>query len=64
MFPSVEEIVDQLEDVGFNVEIMYPYVIVSLTNRSISPMEVAAALDIDPEFVARSVSGDIRIHCD
>lgn len=63
-FPFVDEIVDQLEDVGFVVEVMFPYVIVSLKNRKISPMEVATALDIDPELCCYNVNGNIRILCD
>lgn len=62
--PFVDEIVDQLEDVGFEVEIMYPYVIVSLKNRKIDPMEVATALDIDPTLCVRNLNGNIRITCD
>lgn len=65
MFPQVDEIVERLEDVGFEVRIMFPYVIVmNLKNRQFTSMEVAMALDIEPEFVTRSVSGDIRITCD
>lgn len=62
--PFVDEIVDALEDVGFVVTVQYPYVIVSLKNRKLDPMDVAMALDIEPEFCTRSVSGDIRIRCD
>lgn len=62
--PLVDEIVDSLEDVGFVVTVQYPYVIVSLQNRPISPMEVAEALDIEPALCCYSVSGDIRITCD
>ena len=62
--PFVDEIVDQLEDVGFVVEVLYPYVIVSLKSRKISPMEVAMALDIDPELCCYNVNGNIRIRCD
>ena len=62
--PFVDEIVDQLEDVGFVVDVMYPYVIVSLTSRNLDPMEVALALDIEPEFCVRNLEGNIRIHCD
>jgi len=58
------EIVDALEDVGFVATPLFPYVIVSLKNRSITPMEVAEALDIDPALVTRSVDGSIRILCD
>lgn len=65
MYPSVDEIVDALEDVGFEVRVLYPYVIVkNLKNRQLTSMEVAMVLDIEPEFVTRSVSGDIRITCD
>ncbi len=62
--PFVDEIVDQLEDVGFVVDVMYPYVIVSLDNRNLDPMEVALALDIEPEFCVRNLEGNIRILCD
>jgi len=62
--PFVDEIIDQLEDVGFVVTIQYPYVIVSLTNHKLDPMDVAMALDIDPALCVRSISGDIRIRCD
>jgi hypothetical protein len=62
--PFVDEIVDQLEDVGFEVEVMYPYVIVSLKNRKIDPMDVAVALDIDPALCVRNLNGNIRITCD
>ena len=63
--PFVDEIVDALEDVGFVVRVMYPYVIVeNFKNRQITSMEVAEALDIDPAFCVRSVSGDVRITCD
>lgn len=64
MFPSVEQVVDALEDVGFVVNVVYPYVIVSLDNRSISPMEVADALDIEPALVTYNMHGDVRITCD
>lgn len=63
-YPYVDKIVDQLEDVGFAVTVQYPYVIVSLTNRKLDPMDVAIALDIDPVLCVRSISGDIRITCD
>lgn len=63
-YPYVDEIVDQLEDVGFAVTVQYPYVIVSLTNRKLDPMDVAMALDIDLALCVRSISGDIRITCD
>ncbi len=63
--PFVDEIVDALEDVGFMVKVMYPYVIVlNFKNRQITAREVSWALDIDQELCARSVSGDIRIRCD
>ncbi len=62
--PFVEEIVDALEDVGFQVHVVYPYVIVSLKSRPISAMEVAEAIDIDPEFVTYNMHGDVRITCD
>ncbi len=62
--PFVDEIVDQLEDVGFVVDVMYPYVIVSLTSRNLDPMEIAMALDIEPEFCVRNLNGSIRITCD
>lgn len=64
MFPSVDQVVDALEDVGFEVRVMYPYVIVSLKNRAISRMEVTEALDIDPEFVTYNKYGNVRITCD
>jgi len=62
--PMVDEIVDALEDVGFVVNVVYPYVIVSLSSRPISAMEVAEALDIDPAFVTHNMHGDVRITCD
>ena len=63
--PFVDEIVDALEDVGFMVKVMYPYVIVlNFKNRQITAREVSWALDIDQELCVRSVSGDIRIRCD
>ncbi len=62
--PMVDEIVDALEDVGFVVNVLYPYVIVSLDNHPVSSMDVAMALDIDQEFCTRSVDGSIRIRCD
>ncbi len=63
--PFVDEIVDALEDVGFMVKVLYPYVIVmNFKNRQINAMEVVEVLDIEPEFCVRSVSGDIRIRCD
>lgn len=64
MFPMVDEIVERLEDVGFVVKVLYPYVIVSLKSRPISAMEVAEALDIDPSFVTYNMHGDVRITCD
>jgi len=60
----VDEIVDQLEDVGFEVEVVYPYVIVSLKNRPITPIEVAIALDIDTAYCVYNLNGSIRILCD
>lgn len=62
MYPQVDQIVDALEDVGFDATAVYPYVIV--TGSPFTPDEMAEALDIDPEFVTYSVSGDIRITCD
>ena len=62
--PFVDEIVDALEDVGFVVKVVYPYVIVSLTSRPISAMEVAEALDIEPALVTYNMHGDVRITCD
>ena len=62
MYPSVEQVSEALEDVGFDATVMYPYVI--LSGSEFSPVEVAEALDIDPEFVTYSVSGDVRITCD
>lgn len=62
--PFVDEVVDSLTDVGFVVEVQYPYVIVSLRTRKISPREVAWALDIDPALCCYNVNGNIRIHCD
>ncbi len=64
MFPFVDEIVDQLEDVGFVVDVMYPHVIVRLTSRNLDPMEIALALDIEPEVCVRNLNGSIRILCD
>lgn len=62
MYPQTEEIISALEDVGIDSTAMYPYVIV--TGSTFTPDEVAEALDIEPEFVTYSVSGDIRITCD
>ena len=64
MYPQVDQVVDALEDVGFVVRVVYPYVIVSLQSRPISAMEVAEALDIEPEFVTYNMHGDVRITCD
>ncbi len=64
MFPSVDQVVDALEDVGFVVKVVYPYVLVSLKSRPISAMEVAEALYIDPTFVTYNMHGDVRITCD
>ena len=63
-YPLVDETVDALEDVGFVVNVVYPYVIVSLTSRPISAMEVAEALDIEPTLVTYNMHGDVRITCD
>lgn len=60
----VDEIVDALEDVGFEVTVQFPYVIVSLTNRKLDPMDVVMALDIEPALVTRNLNGNIRILCD
>jgi len=60
---SVDELVDALEDVGFQVGVQYPYVIVSLKNRTITPSEVAFALDIDPSLCCYNLNGNIRITC-
>ena len=62
--PLVDEIVDALEDVGFVVNVVYPYVIVSLSSRPISAMEVAEALDIEPALVTYNMHGYVRITCD
>ena len=62
--PLVDEIVAALEDVGFVVKVVYPYVLVSLTSRPISAMEVAEALDIEPALVTYNMHGDVRITCD
>lgn len=62
--PFIDELVDALEDVGFLVTVEYPYVIVSLKNRSITPTEVARSLDIDPALCCYNVNGNIRITCD
>lgn len=62
--PLVDELVDALEDVGFKVDVLYPYVIVSLYNRPIAPHEVAWALDIDPALCVRNLNGGIRITCE
>ena len=62
--PFVDELVDALEDVGFIAQVQYPYVIVSLKNRSITPSEVALALDIDPALCCYNINGNIRITCD
>jgi len=62
--PFVDELVDALEDVGFVVEVQYPYVIVSLKSRNISPREVAQALDIDPALCCYNLNGNIRITCE
>jgi len=61
---SVETVVDALEDVSFEVTVLYPYVIVSLKNRKINPLEVALALDIEPSLCVRNLNGNIRITCD
>lgn len=60
----IDELVDALEDVGFHVNVAYPYVIVSLANRSITPGEVAYALDIDPALCCYNLNGNIRITCE
>ncbi len=62
--PFVDEIIERLEDVGFVVKVVYPYVIVSLKSRTISAMEVAEALDIEPALVTYNMHGDVRITCD
>ncbi len=61
---NISDVVDRLEDVGFVVNVVYPYVLVSLTSRPISAMEVAEALDIEPAFVTYNMHGDVRITCD
>jgi hypothetical protein len=61
---SADELVDALEDVGFQVAIQFPYVIVSLKNRPITPGEVAFALDIDPALCCYNLNGNIRITCE
>lgn len=51
---NIETTITTLTDAGFIVNAIYPYVIVSLTNRAVSTIEVALVLNVEPKSLNRS----------
>ena len=57
---NLEDTMNALTEAGFQVNAIYPYIIVSLNNRPVSKIEVAVALfkrfDIFPKAINRMLS--------
>lgn len=50
----LETLIAKAESAGFQVNTLYPFVIISLKNRAISIMEVAYALNVPQSKCSRS----------
>ena len=53
---TLEALMNKAQDAGFQVDAIYPFVIISLTNRPVSILEVATALNISQSMCQRSGS--------
>lgn len=57
---TLEMIIEAAENAGFIVDASYPDVIISLTNRTVSILEVALALNIS-QSICQSSNGAVLI---
>ncbi len=57
---TLETIITNATTAGFQVDTIYPYVIVSLTNRTVSTLEVSVALNI-PQALCQPSSGAVLV---
>lgn len=57
---TLETIIHTATAAGFQVDTLYPYVIISLTNRIVSTLEVAVALNI-PQAMCQASNGAVLV---
>lgn len=51
---TIETLISNAENAGFVVNVLFPYVIISLTNRAVSILEVSYALNVPQSKCSRS----------
>lgn len=51
---TIETLISNAQNAGFQVDTLYPFVIISLTNRAVSILEVATALNVPQSKCSRS----------
>ena len=51
---TLETLISKAQNAGFQVDTLYPFVIISLTNRAVSILEVSFALGISQSICQRS----------
>ncbi len=58
---TIETLIINAQNAGFQVDTLYPYIIISLTNRAVSILEVATALNVSQSKCSRS-GGSVLIN--
>lgn len=58
---TIETLISTAESAGFIVNVLYPYIIISLTNRAVSILEVSYALGVPQSKCSRS-GGSVLIN--
>ena len=58
---TIETLISNAQSAGFQVNVLYPYIIISLTNRAVSILEVATALNVPQSKCSRS-GGSVLIN--
>ena len=51
---TIETLISNAQNAGFQVDTLYPFVIISLTNRAVSILEVSYALNVPQSKCSRS----------
>lgn len=57
---TLETLISKAQNAGFQVDTLYPFVIVSLGNRTVSTLEVSYALGI-PQSMCQQSGGAVLI---
>lgn len=58
---NIETLISNAQNAGFQVDTLYPYIIISLTNRTVSILEVATALNVS-QSICQSSNGSVLIN--